>query len=72
MASATIPVPITVRIPPETIEKRTLVSAATAPASTLPICGALATWASSMPDSRPRRWSGVAASRIELRRIALT
>ena len=57
---------------PETIEKRTLVSDATTPASTLPSSASLATWANSMPVSRPRMVSGVAASRIVLRRIALT
>src|SRR3954462_15479661 len=59
------------KIPPETIEKRMLVSAASAPASTFPSVGALATWASSIPDRRPRRESGVTVSRIVERRIAL-
>ncbi len=41
------------RIPPETTEKRRLVSDASAPASRFPTAGALATWASSIPDRRP-------------------
>ena len=54
---------------PETIEKRTLVSDATTPASTLPSVGALVTCASSIPESRPRIESGVAVSRIVERKI---
>src|SRR5437868_3268679 len=46
--------------PPETTEKRRLVSEATTPASRLPSDGALATWANSIPERRPRRASGVA------------
>ena len=65
-------VPATQAMPPETMEKRTLVSEATTPASTLPSAGAPATWASSMPEMRPRRWSGEPASMIDSRRIALT
>src|SRR6266508_818001 len=57
--------------PPETTEKRRLVSEARAPASTLPRLGALATWASSIPESRPRIESGVTVSKIVVRRMAL-
>ena len=50
--------------PPETIEKRRLVSEATSPASTLPSAGVAATCANSMPETRPRSGSGVALQRI--------
>ena len=59
------------RKPPETTEKRMLVSEATAPASTLPSEGALATCANSMPVTRPRIEGGVAFKTITLRRMAL-
>ena len=58
--------------PPETIEKRMLVSAASTPASTFPSVGAAATCANSIPVIRPRSSSGVATSTIVLRRTALT
>jgi hypothetical protein len=45
---------------------------ATTPASTLPSVGALATWASSIPETRPRISSGVAVSTIAERKAALT
>ena len=64
--------PITQRNPPDTIEKRRLVSDATTPASTLPSVGALATCMNSMPVSRPRMLSGVALSMIVERKTALT
>src|SRR5581483_8231277 len=51
-------------IPPETIEKRRLVSEARTPASTFPSAGVLATCASSKPCMRPRIGSGVPAKRI--------
>ena len=41
--------------PPETTEKRIEVRAASTPASTSPRFGALATWANSIPESRPSR-----------------
>ena len=47
-------------------------SDATAPASRLPSAGALATWASSIPETRPRISSGVAARTIAERKAALT
>jgi hypothetical protein len=71
-ARATMKVPATQARPPETIEKRRLVSDATRPASTLPRAGVAATWANSIPDTRPRRWSGVTVQRIVPRRTALT
>ena len=49
------------RTPPETTEARRPTSDATTPASRLPRFGAPATCANSIPDSRPRRWSGVGA-----------
>ena len=58
--------------PPETIEKRRLVSEATRPASTLPSAGVAATWANSIPESRPRSGSGVTVQRIVPRSTALT
>ena len=51
-------------MPPETTEKRTLVAEATTPASTFPSAGALATCASSMPETPPRISSGVAVSTV--------
>src|SRR3954467_3353226 len=71
-ARATMKVPATHASPPETIEKRTLVSDATSPASTLPRAGVAATWANSIPETRPRRWSGVTVQRIVPRRTGLT
>ena len=57
-------VPITHMNPPDTIEKRRLVRDATTPASMFPSVGPLATWANSIPVSRPRIASGVAVSMI--------
>ena len=59
------------RKPPETIEKRSDVSDASTPASRSPRLGALATCVNSIPESRPRRWSGVERSSIVLRSTAL-
>ena len=47
-------VPTMQPMPPETIEKRRLVSCATTPASRLPSDGVLATCANSIPPRRPR------------------
>ena len=58
--------------PPETIEKRTLTSEATIPASRFPSAGVPATCASSIPERRPRMASGVTWSRIVERSTALT
>ena len=63
--------PTTQSTPPETIEKRSDVSDASTPASRSPRFGALATCVNSIPDSRPRRWSGVTRSSIVLRSTAL-
>ena len=71
-ASAQASVPTTQRIPPETTEKRRLVSDATMPASRLPSAGVLATCANSIPPSRPRISSGVTVSTIVERNTALT
>ena len=65
-------VPTTQRIPPETIEKRRLVSDATTPASRFPRAGVEATWANSIPETRPRMRSGVTLKRIVWRMTALT
>src|SRR3954468_6519523 len=59
------------RTPPDTTDARRPNAEATTPASRLPRFGAPATCAYSIPDSRPRRWSGVARIRIEVRRTAL-
>ena len=64
--------PTTQRIPPETTEKRRLVSDATMPASRFPSAGVLDTCANSIPPRRPRISSGVTVSTIVERNTALT
>ena len=71
IARCMIPTPITHASPPPTIEKRTLVSAASAPASRSPSAGPLATTVNSRPESRPTRCGGAAVWRMVWRKIAL-
>src|SRR5947208_14223260 len=71
-ARTTTKVPRKQARPPETIEKRRLVSDATRPASTLPSAGVAATCANSIAEARPLRWAGVTVPRIVPRTPALT
>src|SRR5919204_1999514 len=71
-ARAIATVPAMQSSPPETIEKRRLVSEARTPASTLPSAGVEATCANSIPESLPRSESGVTVHKIVPRRTALT
>src|SRR4051812_48218259 len=58
--------------PPETTEKRGVAADATAPASTSPSRGPLATTRLKTDDIRPRMWSGVTDCEIVERQTALT
>src|SRR6266540_2931239 len=64
-ASAIATVPAMQSRPPETIEKRRLVSEATTPASTFPSAGVEATWANSIPESLPRSESGATVEAVQ-------
>src|ERR1041385_4812720 len=58
--------------PPDTTEKRVLVAAATAPASTSPRRGPLVTTSENTEDMRPRSASGVRDWLMTERQTALT